>query len=306
MNKQPLLSVIVPVYRVEKFLKRCLDSIVNQTYKNLEIILIDDGSPDNSGKICDEYAKIDKRITVIHQLNLGLSQARNNGVAIATGEYITFVDSDDWIEKEMYEYMIETGENLNLDIIRCSVLETNGIKCKKILPTYNYCNKIIKGNEVFDLYFKEFLCKIVWNAVYKTNIVKNVLSPGRYASQDNYTSGMYLYKAKNMMILDKVFYNYWVNPDGITKSGKINKYDICICTCLLIKDLIKEGLSAKYIDMLHKKLSREIFHVIKYESNIYKITGINKNMYDYLMKNLNFRRQILLNIYIFKKNIKLY
>ena len=95
MNEEKLLSVIVPVYKVEPYLHRCIDSIRNQTYKNLQIILVDDGSPDNCGKICDEYAELDARIIVVHQKNRGLSGARNNGLRFAKGEYVTFVDSDE-------------------------------------------------------------------------------------------------------------------------------------------------------------------------------------------------------------------
>lgn len=101
MTNQPLLSVIIPVYKVEKYLRQCVDSVINQTYKNLEIILVDDGSPDNCGKICDEYAEKDKRVKVIHQLNKGLSGARNTGTEQASGEYIAFVDSDDWLDVHM-------------------------------------------------------------------------------------------------------------------------------------------------------------------------------------------------------------
>ena len=95
-----LLSIIVPVYNVEQYLSRCVDSLVNQTYHNIEIILVDDGSPDRSGEICDEYAKKDKRVKVIHQSNGGLSDARNTALDIAKGDYLMFVDSDDWIEKK--------------------------------------------------------------------------------------------------------------------------------------------------------------------------------------------------------------
>jgi glycosyltransferase involved in cell wall biosynthesis len=104
---QPLISVIVPVYKVEAYLNKCIDSIINQTYKNLEIILVDDGSPDNCGTICDEYAKIDNRIKVIHKTNGGLSDARNAGLNIATGDWITFVDSDDWIDYNLYSLLLE-------------------------------------------------------------------------------------------------------------------------------------------------------------------------------------------------------
>ena len=95
-----LISIIVPVYNVEQYLSRCVDSLVNQTYHNIEIILVDDGSPDRSGEICDEYAKKDKRVKVIHQSNGGLSDARNTALDIAKGDYLMFVDSDDWIEKK--------------------------------------------------------------------------------------------------------------------------------------------------------------------------------------------------------------
>ena len=107
MLKQGLISVIVPVYNVEQYLDRCVCSILNQTYQNLEIILVDDGATDSSGRMCDEYAKRDERIKVVHKQNGGLSDARNAGLAAATGEYIGYVDSDDWIEPDMYEKMYE-------------------------------------------------------------------------------------------------------------------------------------------------------------------------------------------------------
>ena len=100
MNEE-LISIIVPVYNVEEYLKECIDSIINQTYKRIEIILVDDGSTDKSGKICDDYAKIDKRIKVVHKENGGLSDARNVGISVSSGKYIAFVDSDDWVEKTM-------------------------------------------------------------------------------------------------------------------------------------------------------------------------------------------------------------
>lgn len=102
----PMISVIVPIYNVEKYLARCVDSIVNQTYKNLEIILVDDGSPDRCPQVCDDYAEKDSRIKVVHKKNGGLSDARNAGMAVATGEYISFIDSDDWIETSMFELLL--------------------------------------------------------------------------------------------------------------------------------------------------------------------------------------------------------
>lgn len=114
--KNPLISIIVPCYKVEKYLHKCIDSIICQTYSNLEIILVDDGSPDNSGKICDEYAKRDNRIKVIHKKNGGLSDARNTAIDIATGEYILFIDSDDYVSFNHVEHLYEVISKYNSDI----------------------------------------------------------------------------------------------------------------------------------------------------------------------------------------------
>ena len=117
----PELSIIVPVYKVEKYLPRCIDSILAQTFGDFELILIDDGSPDGCGRICDEYAKKDKRIVVIHQKNMGVSAARNAGLDIAHGRYIGFVDSDDWIEPQMYEAMMDAIRENGADMAVCGV-----------------------------------------------------------------------------------------------------------------------------------------------------------------------------------------
>lgn len=112
-----MISVIIPVYNVESYLKRCLDSVINQSYQDLEIILIDDGSTDNSSKICDEYASNDPRVIVIHKQNAGQAAARNDGINIAKGEYIAFVDSDDWIELDMYELLMQAIIDTKADIV---------------------------------------------------------------------------------------------------------------------------------------------------------------------------------------------
>lgn len=126
MCEEKLLSVIVPVYKVEPYLHRCVDSIRIQTYKNLQIILVDDGSPDNCGKICDEYTELDARIIAVHQKNRGLSGARNTGLRYAKGEYVAFVDSDDWIVPMMYETLVGMIEKNDLDMARCGIIETDG------------------------------------------------------------------------------------------------------------------------------------------------------------------------------------
>ena len=115
------ISVVVPVYNVEQYLEKCVNSIINQTYKNLEIILVDDGATDKSGKLCDELAKLDNRIMAYHKKNGGLSDARNYGVERATGDYIGFVDGDDYIDAEMYEKLYEAIKKENVDVAECNL-----------------------------------------------------------------------------------------------------------------------------------------------------------------------------------------
>ena len=119
-HRTPLISVIIPVYNVEQYLDQCIQSVLGQSYKNLQIILIDDGSPDQSGAICDQYSERDGRITVVHQKNRGLSAARNTGLDIAKGEYIAFLDSDDWIYPQAYEYLYQTAVKYQADIVQIS------------------------------------------------------------------------------------------------------------------------------------------------------------------------------------------
>ncbi len=121
----PKISIIVPVYNVENYLKKCLDSIVNQTFKDIEIILINDGSTDNSLNICKEYAKKDHRIRLINKPNGGLSSARNVGIDLSTGEYLGFVDSDDWIALNMYEKLYNLCKIFNADISQCKYIRNN-------------------------------------------------------------------------------------------------------------------------------------------------------------------------------------
>lgn len=121
----PEISIIVPVYKVEPYLRKCIDSILAQTFTDFELILIDDGSPDNCGVICDEYAAKDNRVVVVHQENAGVSAARNAGLNIARGSYIGFVDSDDWIEPEMYETMLRTAKESKADVVMCGVKYTD-------------------------------------------------------------------------------------------------------------------------------------------------------------------------------------
>ena len=130
------ITIIIPVYKVEKYIHQCIDSVIDQSYKNLEIILVDDGSPDKCPEICDDYAKKDKRIKVIHQENQGLSSARNTGIKASTGDYINFIDSDDWIEREAFQIALDTRNRWDADLVMWPYIreyENRSLK-KEILP----------------------------------------------------------------------------------------------------------------------------------------------------------------------------
>ena len=174
----PDLSIIVPVYGVEKYLSRCIDSILNQTFRDFELILIDDGSPDNCGAICDDYAARDSRIKVIHQQNKGVSAARNAALDVAIGSYLGFVDGDDWVEPEMYETMIDAMKQWQTDMVVCgsnhfnekgqylrSILTSEGVYDKEQMLSMLYgqpnplgggcCNKLIRTAPIAQCGFRD-------------------------------------------------------------------------------------------------------------------------------------------------------
>ncbi|WP_052417896.1 glycosyltransferase family 2 protein [Jejuia pallidilutea] len=172
------VSVVVPVYNVEKYLHRCVDSLLKQSYKNLEIILINDGSLDSSGEICDELAKKDHRIKVVHQKNGGLSAARNTGLNHVTGDYISFIDSDDWIEQSMYEEMLYYAYNHNLDIIECDIQSTMDPE-KKAKEKF-----IIENKEQNALRIIENQFFSVCRRIYRYNLIKDLRFIENYIYED--------------------------------------------------------------------------------------------------------------------------
>ena len=168
MNKK-LISIIIPVYNVEPYLRQCINSVVNQTYRNLEIILIDDGSTDNSGKICDEYALKDSRIKVIHKQNGGVSSARNIGLKFASGEYIGFVDSDDFIELDMYSMLLKKILESKSQLVVCNWfdgMENNWLENKR----FPIKEKVTKNEALESFYW----CMFPWNKLFKKDILKDI------------------------------------------------------------------------------------------------------------------------------------
>ena len=211
------LSVIVPVYKVEPYIHKCVDSILGQTYTNLEVILVDDGSPDNCGKICDEYAAKDKRVKVIHKKNGGLSDARNAGIDISTGDIIGFIDSDDYIEARMYQEMIDYMEHNNLDIV-CA--DTNQVKGNKIKfkPRYKK-NYVWNKQEALSEILNENLDNAAWNKIYKREIIGNTRFPLGRVYEDVATIYKFIYNAHKVGYLSKPYYYYVKRKGSIVTSG---------------------------------------------------------------------------------------
>lgn len=222
--KQAKISVIVPIYKVEQYLRKCLDSIVNQTYQNLEIILIDDGSPDRCGKICDEYAAEDERVTVIHKANGGLSSARNVGLDVATGEYIGFVDSDDWIEADMYAYLLQGIQKHDADIAVCGIFEE--------LPNRQICRRWNKA-EVFDteggleqLFLRKKYSHSVWDKLYRCCLFEEIRFPDGRNFEDIATTHRVFERAKKVHLLPEAKYHYLQRQDSIMGDGRLqNRID---------------------------------------------------------------------------------
>ena len=220
----PLISVIVPIYNVEDYLHRCVDSIRNQSYTNLEIILVDDGSPDNCGKICDEYAEKDNRVVVVHRKNGGLSAARNSGINICKGEYIGFVDSDDCIHPQMYELLFKDIKKNNTILSFCQP---------------NMChNQVVKHvdiNEETICYNSSFILKkalvedIWWSAcskLYHKSIFNMIRFPEGRTNEDYPTTVQIFDYCETIAVNFNKLYNYCLRTGSITRSTfNIRKFD---------------------------------------------------------------------------------
>lgn len=218
-NKTPLVSVIIPIYNVEKYLERCIISVVHQTYKNLEIILVNDGSPDNSLSICEVWKKRDSRIKVLNKPNGGLSDARNSGLRIATGDLIAFVDSDDWISINMIENMVLELCKQNADMVVCdfvSVYDT-GYMEKNIKESFT--PKVISSRELMKLTLKDReITNHVWRRLYKRELIIEDIFPVGKNFEDVYTSPIFISKCSKIVVLSEAYYYYRINNEGIVKS----------------------------------------------------------------------------------------
>lgn len=210
-----LVSVIVPVYKVEPYLRKCVDSILSQTYQNLEIILVDDGSPDACGAICDKYAKQDNRITVIHKPNGGLSDARNAGLDVMTGDYVAFVDSDDWIMPRMYETLLQMLKQFQADMAFGAVaddLEQDGKVTTVKVSNYGDEPFSESAVEAMRRYFHGSWA--AWDKLYKADLFRDIRYPVGEINEDEAIVLQLLSKCTRVCYTNEVFYHYMRRPSS--------------------------------------------------------------------------------------------
>ncbi|WP_343338751.1 hypothetical protein TPELB_09620 [Terrisporobacter petrolearius] len=236
---KPLLSIIIPAFNIENYISRCLDSLINQAYKNIEIIVINDGSNDKTGEIIDEFVKKDKRIKVIHKKNEGVSIARNTGIDIAKGEYIGFVDGDDSVDEDMFETLIKNAIKYNADISHCGY--------KMVFPSrtdcyYNTGEVIVQDNYrgLKDLLNAKKVEPGLWNKVYKVSLFEDIRLNSNIKYNEDLLMNFYLFrKSKKSVFYDKCMYNYMIRK-GSAATKKISKNKIL--DPILVLEEIKNSL----------------------------------------------------------------
>lgn len=209
-----MISVIVPVYKVEPYLRQCIDSILGQTYKELQIFLIDDGSPDGSGDICDEFARKDQRIKVFHTENRGLSAARNLGLDEAKGDIISFIDADDWIEPRMFEVLYEMLERTGADISACSFVEENSASIR--LQCFE--DRTYERKEIPVALLGSKINNSVWNKLYRREVFRSVRFPEGKYYEDIFAAPEILCGTKKIVCISEPLYHYRIRKGSITQT----------------------------------------------------------------------------------------
>ena len=274
-----LISIIVPVYKVEKYLDRCVESIVNQTYTNLEIILVDDGSPDNCPAICDKWAEKDNRIRVIHRENGGLSDARNAGIDIAAGDYIGFIDSDDYIEPDMYKKLLTVIHETNSDIALCNIRTVYEDNENSFSYKDTDITTVFNNAAAMSALIDDFIRQVVWNKLYKADIIKDIpFDVGKY-HEDEFWSYKVIGKSSQVALIEYTGYNYLQRKNSIMG----NSYSLKRLDAIEAKCLRQEYLNNNFPVLVDKGLINLIFTcvyhgqlVLKHLKNIDKKTAINK------------------------------
>ncbi len=234
-----MISIIIPVYNVEKYLRRCLDSILAQSYEDIEIILIDDGSTDTSPQICDEYKKLDERVVVVHKCNGGVVSARNKGLEIAKGDYIGFIDSDDYVAEDMFQYLMQIQQETDADICCCGICR----RYTKYNKSYNTISidgiaEFSKEEALYRFQLNNYIGVTVWNKIFKRDIVKSI----KFEKYKRLDDARFVCKAilnsEKIAFGSDIKYIYEIRNNSITRSGfNTGTYDILKVSDLNYSDI---------------------------------------------------------------------
>lgn len=267
-----MISVIIPVYNVQAYLDSCVISVVQQSYVDLEIILVDDGSTDNSGEMCDSWEKRDSRIKVIHQTNGGLSAARNTGLEFSKGDYITFVDSDDWIDKEMYANLVELLQhNPCIDIACCGIEQFADWDSKKTKPFLTRYDKDFTALEYAKLVLKHKIDNAVWNKLFKRNLLEKIRFKYGKINEDILFIFDVLKSTRQISYISNPFYKYRIRKGSITQQANPNLFDF-IDNAFCLKDLLlkemKLSISEEIEGYIYHEMTNYIATIEKYNSQI--------------------------------------
>jgi glycosyltransferase involved in cell wall biosynthesis len=309
----PKISIIVPIYNVEKYLSKCIDSILAQTFSDFELILVNDGSPDNCGEICDKYGEKDERIKVIHKENGGLSSARNAGIKMATGIYLGFIDSDDYIDEKMYEILYLNAVNHSSDVVVCDFLKVSEGECllnsksELEIDVLHFTNK----QALEQLYISEKEQRVKWviacNKLYKRSLFDHLEFKLNRLYEDEFIAHEILYKSSKVTLITKQLYYYVQRENSIVGSSfTIKKLD----RVYALKERADFFRGIKETD-LHNQAQRQFmdvffwyFHKTKFEilnaekelRDLKKV--FNKNLF-FLLKNPHISRRNKLALILF-------
>lgn len=267
MLESRTISIIIPVFNAESYLERCLNSVLNQSYSKLEIILINDGSTDNSPKICDYYSKKDTRIKVIHKKNAGPSLARKEGIEIASGDYISFVDADDYIDEDMYKILVKEAIK-GFDIVECGYREVS-IEAE-LIRERKLRNTIISERFNCALHYasQRNTTNFLWNKLYNVELFKDIKFLKLYAGEDSCILTQVFSKAKQVEIINDTLYNYVMTPDSLCRQPFSEKK----------LDNIKAGefMYDFYTENIPELSSFSALHICSYASQLFcKISNEN-------------------------------
>ena len=303
------ISIIVPVYNVESYVEKCLDSIINQNYINLEIIIVNDGSTDMSGDICENYLKKDDRIVVIHQNNQGLSMARNNGINIATGDYIGFVDSDDWIEPDMFFTLYTIAVENDADISMCNFYYTHDSGYKSPFSNETTGTKVLTGVHKITHNIR-IANNFVWNKLYKRSLFNKARFPKDKLYEDIFLVYKLIDSANKMATTSQCKYYYLRRENGIT-LGKFeldqlnnteayieryeyisNKYPTLEKTCrkqifLSLLWILRKAYTWNSIEMYKEDINSFISSIKKYNFEDCGLSIHQETLLELLFKNIN-------------------